>query len=130
MGCSPSVIHHEKDEFLRDDILFDDLELSDETSANFVNDSIRVNESIQNRKILYKEENVDFSLVQEQLLDQKPFIIKSCFKKNNKTKQFMQNEKKVRFCKTYFIIINGVKFVVKRIKQRNSKKRNKLPEVK
>ncbi|CAD8166037.1 unnamed protein product [Paramecium octaurelia] len=129
MGCAPSIIHYEKTEFLKEDVLSDDLEMSDETSANFVNDSIRINESILNRKILYKEENVDFSLVQEQLLDQKPFIIKSCFKKNNKTKQFEQKEKKVRFCKTYFIIVNGVKFVVKRIKQRSSKKRNKLPEV-
>ncbi|CAD8068613.1 unnamed protein product [Paramecium primaurelia] len=124
MGCAPSAIQYEKVEFLKDDlILSDDLELSDETCANLINDSIRVNESILNRKTLYKEEIEDFQIMQEQQLNQKPFIIKSCFKRNNKTQQIMQKEKKVRFCKSYQININGLKFIVKKKEAKKKQKR-------
>lgn len=52
MGCAPSVIYYDKVESIKDDIILsDDLEFSDEICANLINDSIRIKESILNRKI-------------------------------------------------------------------------------
>lgn len=37
--------------------------MSDETCVNYINDGIRINESILNRKLKYEEEIEDISIV-------------------------------------------------------------------
>ncbi|CAD8098320.1 unnamed protein product [Paramecium sonneborni] len=124
MGCAPSVLNSEKCEInYKDDIIFsDDFEMVEETCANLINNSIQVNQSVLNKKTFYQDDEDDVCIVQQQLQNQKPFTKKSCLKKNDRTQKIDQKEKKVRFCKTYQIFINGVKII---FKKKNKKKRQK-----